>query len=217
MNAQIFRFSDSDIFWEKAREPFLSGKKLRVALSGGSAADIIDAWQKAALDTSKWEFFQTDERFVSSDHPENNARLFREKLKDSSGKQFFFPVLNTPKASIASYEEQLSLDEDGYFFDVTVLGMGPDGHTASLFPDSTVLDESKKLTAVTYTDQFAVRKRMTLTFPAIQRSRTILVLVRGQEKKEVFTRCTDPQTDFHQYPARKILDYPDAIFCYLDS
>jgi 6-phosphogluconolactonase len=157
-----------------------------------------------------WHFYQVDERFVPRDHPDSNVRLLQELTAGRIVNMTAFPVLESGTAEGAAvYKKCLKPDENGFLFDCTILGVGPDGHTASLFPHSPALD-ADSLTLDTSTEFFAVSERMTLGFAAIARSRKILVLLTGSEKKLIYEQLFSGTADYHEYPVCRLLslDYP---------
>ncbi len=157
-----------------------------IALSGGEtarrsyerlaadAADQIDWWQV--------DVYWGDERCVSPDHSDSNERLGREGLLERVG------------AANAVYPMRCEEGPDPYQqrvaqlgrFDVVHLGLGKDGHTASLFPDSPALDADPGRLVVMNHDPAGVHphERMTLTFSGIARGRLVVVTVSGEEKAD---------------------------------
>ncbi len=219
--AKLKIMKDEKIFWDavldlvqKAKNE--AGDQFRIAASGGSSAGIFDVLRDHDFDFSDTALFQVDERFVPHDHPDSNFKLLDEKVGDFVSRFYAFPICSTPEESAEKYAEVLRADKDGFLFDLTILGIGPDGHTASLFPGDPVLDKNEKLTVHTQTEAFAIRDRLTLTFPAIGRSRKILVLMMGAEKRDIFEKITHPEVDFHLFPGRKILDFDQGEILFLD-
>lgn len=214
MNAEVQIFENRSAFWESVisyikKISEKSSGNFRVAASGGSAAEVFSVAATAPSQLPvNWEIWQTDERFVPPTHPDSNQKLLQEKI----GNTLFhpFPILKTPEESVRAYADKLQEDSEGFLFDCTILGVGPDGHTASLFPHSPALDETHNLTAHTTTNEFAVHDRLTLTFPALQKSKHILVLLLGESKQAIFGTITNPATSFHEYPARALLDMNQA-------
>jgi 6-phosphogluconolactonase len=109
------------------------------------------------------------------------------------------PTEGTPEAAVAAYEALLkrvyggdTLDPSRPFFDVTLLGMGPDGHTASLLPGSDVLEERSRWVAAV--SQGRPEVRLTLTYPLIDSSRVAAFLLAGQEKSQMFARIRSGDT-----------------------
>lgn len=214
MKAEIKTHQAAESFWAEALEIVMQAhsereKNFRLAMSGGSAANLLDQLQAHQFDWSETSLYQVDERFVPADHPDSNARLLDEKLGNAKLDRKYFPILESRELSLEAYKKQLQPDTDGYLFDLCVLGVGPDGHTASLFPRTSALD-SAELVVATETEEFAVRERLSLSLAAIAQSRHILVLMMGAGKAEILKKIQDPATDFHEFPAQKILALPQA-------
>lgn len=179
-----------------ASEPFalnLAGgstpKRVYELLAGPSFKPYID-WQKVHL-------FWGDERCVPFDHQDSNYHMVHEALiahvPIPPDHVHRMPVESgSPEEAAALYEKELrqfygaaTLDPARPLFDVTLLGLGPDGHTASLFPKTAALDERKAwVTAVVGVKSEA---RISLTYPVLESSAAILFLVAGAEKREALT------------------------------
>jgi 6-phosphogluconolactonase len=135
-----------------------------------------------------------DERFVPYDHPDSNYRMTRETMlaKAPIPPENIHPVPTegTPDEAALRYEQTLQvaygatrLDPSKPLFDITLLGLGSDGHTASLLPGESVLDEHKRWVAAVSHGRPEVR--ITMTYPTIDSSRQVAFLVAGQEKAPV--------------------------------
>lgn len=164
-----------------------------VALSGGSTP--IPAYQAAARlepDWSRTEVWFADERCVPPDDERSNFRLVRESLLDR---------LDRAPAAVHRVRGELSPDEaaeayaaelGGVVFDLALLGIGPDGHTASLFPNDPALDELHPLAV-------AVRRpdvdRVTVTIPPLSASEAVVYLVTGAEKADAAGRAFGGEPD----------------------
>ena len=148
-----------------------------------------------------WErvhWFWCDERFVPHDHRESNYRMARDAFLGDVAvpPANIHPVPTegmTPQQAAAAYEADLRRFHGAHrtrverpLFDVTLLGMGADGHTASLFPGQAALEERERW-VVAATDPRA-RPRITLTYPALESSREIAFLVAGAEKRDALRR-----------------------------
>ncbi len=174
-----------------------------VALSGGSTPRLL--YEHLAgpsyRDSFPWartHWFWGDERFVSYEDKLSNYRMVREALLSRApippGNVHPIPTEGvSPEAAAATYEATLKsfygaehLDPARPFFDATLLGLGPDGHTASLFPDTAVLAERERwVVAVVGAKPEA---RITLTYPLLESSRLTAFLVVGREKRAIFDR-----------------------------
>ncbi|HET9323449.1 MAG TPA: 6-phosphogluconolactonase [Gaiellaceae bacterium] len=158
-----------------------------VALSGGSTPK--PAYQAAARLEPDWggvELWFADERCVPPDDERSNYRLVREHLLDRLDRP---PAVEhrvrgelTPEEAADAYEQELR----GVVFDLVLLGIGPDGHTASLFPNDPAVDELRRRAA-------AVRRpdvdRVTVTIPPLNAAETLVFLVTGEEKADAVRRA----------------------------
>jgi 6-phosphogluconolactonase len=174
-----------------------------IALSGGSTPRRL--YQLLAgppyCDKFPWSrthWFWGDERFVPHDDPLSNYRMVREALLSRAP----IPANNihpiptegiTPEEAASAYEHELKsfygadhLAPAQPLFDVTLLGLGPDGHTASLFPNTEVLAERHSWVAAVVGAKSEAR--ITLTYPVLESSRNAVFLVSGEEKRLAFAR-----------------------------
>jgi 6-phosphogluconolactonase len=181
----------------------------RVSLSGGSTPKTL--YGLLASDEFRGRFpwprvswYWGDERFVPHDHPESNYRMTREAMltKAPVPPENIHPVSTegTPEEAARRYELTLqqsygaaTLDPRRPLFDITLLGLGPDGHTASLLPGEPVLNERKRWVAAVSHGRPEVR--ITMTYPTIESSRRVAFLVAGEEKAAIFSaiRAGDSQ------------------------
>jgi 6-phosphogluconolactonase len=172
----------------------------RVSLSGGSTPKTLYGLLASDEFRSRfpWQrvsWYWGDERFVPYDHPESNFRMTREAMLAKApvppGNIHPIPTDGSPEDAARRYELTLkqayggaSLDPHRPLFDVTLLGLGPDGHTASLLPGEPVLSERKRWVAAVAHGRPEVR--ITLTYPALESSRRVAFLVAGEEKAAIF-------------------------------
>lgn len=167
-------------------------------------------WQKTNL-------FWSDERCVSPNHPDSNYAMAHETLLSNtnipSENIYRIPAeLSPPRLGAETYEATLqkffnNTNQLTSFpsFDLILLGMGQDGHIASLFPGSSALfEENHWVTAVEQTGAPPVA-RITLTFPVINHAKCVLFLISGGEKQKIAQAIIDaPQTISDKYPAAKV-------------
>jgi len=171
----------------------------RLCLSGGSTPratyKLLARRNDMAWDCT--EIFFGDERFVPPDSPDSNYRMARETLLAGGLVRpralLAMPTDGTPQSCADAYEEILrqqygasSLDPAVPLFDLMLLGLGDDGHTASLIPGQPVLKERTRWVAPVPQGRDEVR--LTLTYPALESSRLTLFLVAGADKAEAVAR-----------------------------
>jgi 6-phosphogluconolactonase len=178
-----------------------------IALAGGATprslyALLAEPPLVEELPWSRMHFFWGDERFVPSDDELSNFRMAREAMLSHAP----IPAANihampttglTPEAAAAAYERELRsfygadlLDPRRPLFDVVLLGLGADGHIASLFPGAAALKERKHWVAVVTDANSGANPcaRLTLTYPALESARHTAFLVVGEEKRAILDR-----------------------------
>ena len=158
-----------------------------IALSGGETAEECYAAVRATNpDWSNIDVYFGDERFVESSDPDSNEGMARRVLLDAVRPRAIHPMYQPVEIDEAArrYDALVSAARP---IDFVHLGLGPDGHTASLFPGSSTLDESKRL-VVPAGDDDHPRPRLTFTYPAIERARFVVVTVAGEEKRDAVER-----------------------------
>ncbi|MEO8246432.1 MAG: 6-phosphogluconolactonase [Chloroflexota bacterium] len=182
-----------------AREAISERGVFRVALSGGGTPKqvyplLLDRQRLRAVDWSKVEFFWGDERAVPPDHPESNFGVAYQMLiahlpgvRNDRIHRMPAEAADLDTAAL-TYESEIRLAFDARgdappAFDLIWLGMGPDGHTASLFPDSEALDETERWVVGNYAPAQEAW-RMTMTYPLINAARDVLFVVTGADKAE---------------------------------
>jgi len=155
---------------------------------------ILEPERREGVDWSRVEFFWGDERAVPPDHPESNFgvayQMLIAQLPDVRQDRIHRMPAEAPDldAAALSHESELRLafgarGSEPPAFDLIWLGMGPDGHTASLFPDSAALDESERWVVGNWVPSQAAW-RMTLTFPVLNAGRDVIVVVTGADKAD---------------------------------
>jgi 6-phosphogluconolactonase len=199
-------FTDADAMARAAAIQLLELSKAAVAergiftlaLSGGSTPKKLYALlgKDPAFATFPWaqtHLYFGDERHVAPDDAESNFRMVKESLLNSGlvpaeNVHRVFAELESAAQAASEYEAQMRRDFedkallDGFpRFDVVLLGMGPDGHTASLFPGSAALDEKTKWVAANWVEKFKT-DRITFTFPVLNAARVVLLLIAGADK-----------------------------------
>lgn len=182
-------------FTDLASHAVAARGKFSVALSGGSTPrklfEVLRSLPPSAVPWEKVYFFWGDERHVAPDSPESNYRMADEALlsKIPARPDNIFRIRAEEKdAEKAAYEYEEQIRK--YFdlspgelpkFDLVLLGLGPEGHTASLFPGTTALSETKRLVIPNWVEKLRT-DRITFTFPVINNSSCVMFLVTGKDK-----------------------------------
>src|SRR3954470_189620 len=181
-----------------AAEAVAARGRCALALAGGNtprrAYELLA--EPPLRDAMPWDalhLFWGDERCVPPDHPDSNYRMAREALIDrapiSPANVHRVPTEQGSAVAVAAYYERelrtfFALEvEDIPRFDLILLGLGPDGHTASLFPGSPALDETRRLVVPNSID-YMPHERVTFTFPVLDAAREIDFLIAGRDKAE---------------------------------
>jgi 6-phosphogluconolactonase len=171
----------------------LSGQETAaLALAGGSTPrGLYERLADAALPWDRIHLYWGDERFVPHDHPKSNVQLVRETLLDgaplSNANLHPMPTTGPPDAAAAAYADTLhrAFADRPHTFDLALLGMGTDGHTASLFPEHDPSPtDSAWVRAVSAPPRHDVRQRLTCTLPVLNAARRAFVLVSGAAKRD---------------------------------
>lgn len=183
-----------------------------LVLAGGSTPkSLYVALATQDLPWEKIHIFWGDERYVPPDHPDSNERMARLAWLDHvpipPAQIHPMPTLSqNPAKDAAEYEVELQRffgQSGGGFpsFDIILLGIGDDAHTASLFPQTAALTVEDRWVTVGEKDG---QPRITLTVPLINHARCVLFLVAGDSKQPALTHIFSPEEDPQTYPARLI-------------
>ena len=172
---------------------------------------------------NKTYFFFGDERFVPENDPQRNSLMVKEVLFDplkiTKSHIFNVDTSGSPEEAARKYEESIEahFQNKPIEFDFNLLGLGDNSHTASLFPNTEVLDETEATIKSVFVKE-ADMYRITMTAPLINQSRNIAFLVFGEAKAEaVFHILKDQKGSSNQYPARLIKKDQNKVQWFLDS
>jgi len=191
--------------------------RFTIALSGGSTPrnlfNLLATNARMALPWDSMFFFWGDERHVPPTDPDSNYRMADEALLSKvpvpAGNVFRIAAENPDAAAAAqAYEETLrmffQLDPGQVpVFDLILLGMGPDGHTASLFPGTAGLREKSRLVIANWVEKFKTN-RITLTLPALNAARCVTFLVSGTDKAPALHAVLEGDAPGEQYPSKLV-------------
>jgi 6-phosphogluconolactonase len=203
-----------------------------MVLSGGSTPRHLygllatDFPSKEQLPWEKIHFFWGDERHVPPDHHESNylmaveCMLSRLPVPPSNIHRIKSEISDASQVA-RQYEQEIANFFDlkaGQMprFDCILLGMGPDGHTASLFPQTTALDEQKRFVAANWVESFQAH-RITLTFPVLNNAESIIFLVSGEDKAETLKMVLEGEKSPKRLPAQMIEPVHGKLLWFIDQ
>ncbi len=216
-------------YWIRVGQQAIQDKgSFHIALSGGSTPKkihqiITDPAYRDQLDWSKVHFYFGDERCVPPNHIDSNFRMANETLfsKISCHSKNIHRMQGELKPQTAAqlYAETLHNhlpweQNKQPYFDLILLGMGPDGHTASLFPNTTALSIRNKNVAANYVEKLHAW-RITLTYPMLNSAHKILIIAHGEKKQPVLKTILASPSEQH-YPIMDIKPNGELVW-YLDD
>ena len=210
----------ADLLFEKLQSLAEDKKKISIALSGGTTPlPILSLLKDHKLNWECFSFFMVDERTVSIEDSSSNY---------GNIKKVFFNKVNTLSHSmmnddlsiedcVINYEKllcsKIPLGENSIpIFDLILLGIGDDGHTASLFPDTKGLNESKKVVITNSVPQLNT-ERITLTYPVILNASKIIILAKGSAKDKILKEIKMGKGN--HYPIARIINSKVDTTCIL--
>lgn len=193
-----------------------------IGLSGGGTPQpVYDALGQLNLNWSRIRLFLIDERYIAADHADSNQRMIRDTLLKTAtlaDEQICFPDTSLPlEDCVTDYANRLRQQWADRLPDLMILGMGPDGHIASLFPPvpDELMDDSR-LVAHTTTDSFAVHDRITLTLNPITAAGTHIILLKGADKRLLWNEMLQSTEDERRWPMKRILERPEVTVIFGD-
>ena len=224
-----------DLFHAAAEEFVLAARaasgaqgRFTVALSGGSTPKALYSLLASNYAGFAWNrvfIFFGDERHVPPTDPESNYRMANEalltKIAIPPENVFRVPAENPDAAAAAiEYETQIRRFfalKPGEFprFDLILLGLGPDGHTASLFPDTAALDEHSRLVVANWVAKFKTH-RITFTFPVLNRAAEVIFLASGAEKADMVRQVLQGKNS-SQLPSQRVQPTDGKLLWLLDE
>lgn len=203
----------------------------RVALSGGTTPCrlhriLTESPYREKVDWERVVFYFGDERTVHPDHPESNYRMAQDtmlkKLGVSEENIYRMPAEQRDLDNASHYyqteiAESFGVSPDGPppRFDLILLGMGADGHTASLFPDTSALDEGARWVVGNVVPQLSC-SRMTFTYALINRAERVIFLIPGKAKAPALLQVLEGPQDQSHYPAQGVKPHPGSLLILID-
>ena len=204
-------------FFALAGVAIIRSGRFTVALSGGSTPRALysllgSADYRERVDWRRVQLFWGDERCVPPDHAESNYRMVQEallsKISMSPANIHRMAGEKEPRVAANEYEEELR----SFFalapgqiprFDLILLGLGEDGHTASLFPGGAAVKENERPVATAYVERLKAH-RLTLTLPVINAAAQVTFLIAGQSKRSIVNEILRSDADSFSYPAARV-------------
>jgi len=203
--------------------------RFSLALSGGSTPKklyslLAQPGYRQRIPWAKTHLFWGDERCVPHDSPDSNYRMVRDALLSKVN----LPPENIhatsaqdtdPARSAELYEQELKSFfelENGLFpsFDLILLGLGADGHTASLFPGSTAVAERKRMVVANYVERLQ-SYRLTFTLPVLNQAKNVIFMVAGKDKQEILPLVLKGRPD--TYPSQLVMPVSGVLEWYVDA
>jgi len=236
VNRNIKTFSDNPAVANAFAKDFVqlmqslttSQSKVTVSLSGGSTPkllfNVLATEFASAVDWQKIHFFWGDERCVPPTDAESNfgaaESLLLSKIDIATGNIHRVIGESAPEDARDDYSQQITdhvaPDQNGVpSFDVMILGMGSDGHTASIFPHEIELLNSDRVCEVATHPQSG-QKRITVTGPVLNASKHVFVFITGKSKAEVLAEIVNQTGNFQSYPTSHIAMPPGSAI-YIDE
>jgi 6-phosphogluconolactonase len=227
---ELNRFA-AEKFVEIANEAIEKRGQFTIALAGGSTPKSLYQLLsgeifKNKVDWSRCFFYFGDERNVSPDDAESNFRMAHENLFEPLGIHVnnIFPWMTgyeSPEITAQIYAAEIKrvfgLRENEFpRFDLILLGMGADGHTASLFPFTGALRETEKTAAANPVEKLRTI-RLTLTFPVINNARNVIFLVAGEEKATTLREVLEGEFQPEKFPSQNVKPARGELFWLLDK
>jgi 6-phosphogluconolactonase len=218
----------ADLFTQLARDAAADRDRFSVALSGGSTPEQLYELLASPLyrDRVPWcavHVFWADERCVPRDHPDSNFRLVSALLLSRvslpAENVHRVPGEDEPGQAARRYEAGIRrfFGTSGMpVFDLVILGVGQDGHTASLFPGAAALGESKRLAVETAPGPAQKHARVTLTLPALNSAAYVLILASGEEKAGIIHEIID-RGNRSRYPAGLVRPARGSLQWFVDQ
>jgi 6-phosphogluconolactonase len=198
-----------------------------VVLSGGNSPKklyelLTTPEYSRQIDWDKIYFFFGDERYVPFSDPENNGNMVKkalfEPLMIPDANIFYINTAVSPEESAKKYAQRILsyFKKDPVRFDLILLGLGDNSHTASLFPHTPVLKEKKVLVSAVYIKEFS-SYRITMTAALINEAHSITFLVYGETKAMAVHNVLEEEKDFETYPAQLIIPEEGVLHWFLDE
>ena len=215
----------ADAFVECAHEAVNRRGRFDVLLSGGSTPAEVYRALARAQPPLPWDHIHLwfgDERWVPPTHPDSNYRMAHETLLGPLGltgdRVHRVETELDPDAAALRYEDEMRAAFPAAVprFDLVLLGVGEDGHTASLFPDTAALDERTRLVVANWVPKLAAH-RITITYPVLEAARAVWVLAVGERKAAIVREVLEGPFDPRRLPVQAARPAHGDVVWWLDA
>lgn len=195
-----------------------------IGLSGGSVATIVSKGlrDRKDIDWSKWHVFYCDERHVPYSSQDSTHGFIQKELLEQVSVGKVYAIDHTLDVASAAQDyiakiRTLYPGDDLPSFDLLLLGMGPDGHTCSLFPDHPGLQESVEVVIPITDSPKPPLSRITLTIPVLNNARCVAVISTGGSKAEAVKGCLEPEAGKEPLPAGRARPLAGELHWFMDD
>lgn len=220
----LHTFTDPEEFVKKSTDFIAhvcseSAKTVRIGLSGGfTPGPIYESLSKRDnIEFDQVEFYQIDERYVPKDHPDSNYNMIYTSLiqpLEMKLKAFYYFDTSLPVVECINKYEKIMRTK---IFDLSILGMGEDGHIASLFPHTEALANETNLALHTTTEKYPIKDRLTVTLPVILASKKILLVLSGKQKEKTLKDLIHSNKTIDEMPAKALLSHKNLTIYFLNQ
>lgn len=201
----------------KSQQSIIEKGFFSIALSGGSLPSLLSEISRIQTDWSLWKIFFVDERCVLLDHPDSNYFSSKQEIFDKisilcPSPSIFAIESDDPEKASKRYEYQIRSEISSELsFDMILLGMGPDGHTASLFPGHDLIYYTgPNLVMPIFDSPKLPARRITMTLNLINNSKEIIIVATGESKAAVISEILQTESDGSTYCTRNY-HYPVSL------
>jgi len=220
--------SAAELFVQIANASIADNDSFLVALAGGSTPrkcyEKLASEYRKAVEWDKVWFFFGDERNVPPDSEESNYKMANDALlrplEISAGRvnRWITEIKSVDDAAqhYGNITLAIAFAAAGRGFDLMMLGLGADGHTASLFPHSPALNETKGLAVANWVEELGAF-RFTVTFPVINQASNVILLASGEEKAKAIAAILEGKFDPEEYPAQNVKPVDGNVYWLIDE
>ena len=224
----LFHHEDEMIMIDSVKNYFLNFAEdaiyntgtFRVAVSGGNTPQLLyRELSKLSIDWGNIEIYQVDERFIDPLSDKSNQKMIAKNFEEAIDKGCEFIKINIKESyedTVKAYDNELSL-LDTPLFDLVILGVGVDGHIASLFPKGKYLNGDTDHVIATTTKDFDIKDRISLSLNTVLNSKNIFLYVTGEEKASIVDEAFYGHKRAIEYPIKFLFAHPEVSFFYSED